>query len=286
MQKQKSTTLFVPSYDGVNLSVRYYGDIKNKVNAFFCISGLGGSSTAWDVFAETIQEQLPDALIISFDMRGHNKSGAVFPPLLDDIFRTLALDVEALCQHFGLSEPIFIGHSLGGLVVLSYLEHTPGPIPVATYLLNTPFVCKFLPTAFHKPLYSLMRHCAPLERNNRKMFTPEMHAKYKNSWDFSPGRVWQDISCMGIFEFFLFWLVTLSAPKQTYATEYATQLHCIYGEKDLVVSKENILHLHSHFLHSKLFGVDTNHNSIVNKPEIIARYVLATRASAVTRQVL
>lgn len=280
MSQPESHSIEVQSYDGACLSVRYFGDLMHRMHTYVCVAGLGGTSTAWDVFASQILEQTPEVLIIAIDMRGHNTSSKIFPPLDTDIFKTLAQDIQAVCTSLNLVNPILIGHSLGGIIVLSYLKHAFTPLPEMIFILNTPSYSTFVPPLLHKPLYRLLQRCSKNDCVQRPIFTPEMHARFKNSWDFSPRRIYHDMLCMGVVRFFLLWFVTLSAPPQKYSYTLASNIYCVLGKKDLIVQAKNAQKLKGFFPNTHWFFVDTNHNSIVNEPEAIAHYVLAARASA------
>lgn len=279
MSQPEPHIIEVQSYDGESLSIRYFGNLMHTTKTYVCVAGLGGTSTAWDVFARQIIEQTPEVLIIAIDMRGHNTSSRVFPSLDADIFKTLAQDIQAVCRSLNLVNPILIGHSLGGIIVLSYLKHAFSPAPKMICILNTPSYSTFLPPRLHKPLYGLLQRYSKNDHAQRPIFTPEMHARYKNSWDFSPRRISQDMRCMGIIRFFLLWFVTLSAPRQKYSCTQTANIHCILGKKDLIVRQRNAQKLQEFFPNAHWFFVDANHNSIVNEPEAIARYVLAAQAS-------
>ncbi len=148
------------------------------------------------------------------------------------------------------------------------------------FILNTPSCSTFVSPRLHKPLYELLQKCSKNDHAERPIFTPEMHVRYKNSWDFSPKRIYHDIQCMGVVRFFLLWFVILSAPRQKYSCTHAANIHCILGKKDLIVRQRNAQKLKEFFPNAHWFFVDANHNSIVNEPEAIAHYVLAAQASA------
>ncbi len=280
MSQPEPNTIEVQSHDGSPLSVRYFGNLAEKTHAYVCISGLGGTSTAWDVFAHQILGQTPKALIIAIDMRGHNTSSKVFPVLDSDIFKILALDVQAVCRSLNVERPILIGHSMGGIVSLSYLKNALTPLPKKVFTLNVPSYLSLVPKRLHKLLYKLLQAYSKNDKAVRPIFTTEMHARYRNSWDFDPGRVYHDIQCMGLGRYILYWFVILSAPPQKYPLNMTSNIHCVFGTKDLLVSEKNARKLRNCFPNAHWFSVEANHNSVVNKPEAIAQYVLAAQASA------
>lgn len=73
---------------------------------------------------------------VSVDLRGHGASDA--PPGAYDM-RSLADDVAWLSGELGLSRPVLVGHSMGGLVALNVAAHHPD-VPAAVVLLDSPLL--------------------------------------------------------------------------------------------------------------------------------------------------
>ncbi|MDD2411484.1 MAG: alpha/beta fold hydrolase [Bacteroidales bacterium] len=81
------------------------------------IHGLFGNSDNWMLFSKNISERLPVA-VYSLDLRNHGRSGhhPVFSmeALIDDLAEFLDTN--------NIENPILMGHSLGGKIILNYLK--------------------------------------------------------------------------------------------------------------------------------------------------------------------
>ena len=79
------------------------------------LHGAGGDRSAW----ETLAPQL-NGRALAVDLRGHGESGDgpwEWDAVLDDL--------EAVTDHFGLSEPAVVGHSLGGMLAGMWARRHP-----------------------------------------------------------------------------------------------------------------------------------------------------------------
>ena len=86
------------------------------------LHGAGGDLTAW----ETLAPQL-NGRTVAVDLRGHGRSGDgpwEWDAVLDDL--------EATAVHFGLDNPVVVGHSLGGILAgLWAVRHPDCPAAVS-----------------------------------------------------------------------------------------------------------------------------------------------------------
>jgi pimeloyl-ACP methyl ester carboxylesterase len=80
--------------------------------------GITESRRTWDPLVEQLAL---DFRVIAVDLRGHGASERK-PPY--DAF-TMAHDVRAVTQDAGVTEPLLVGHSLGGVVVSLYAANHP-----------------------------------------------------------------------------------------------------------------------------------------------------------------
>jgi pimeloyl-ACP methyl ester carboxylesterase len=86
------------------------------------LHGLGGDQSAW----ETLAPQL-NGHTLAVDLRGHGRSGDgpwEWDAVLDDL--------EATAVHFGLDNPVVVGHSLGGVLAGMWaIRHPDCPAAVS-----------------------------------------------------------------------------------------------------------------------------------------------------------
>ncbi|MEV6717798.1 alpha/beta hydrolase [Lentzea sp. NPDC051208] len=82
---------------------------------FLLLHGLGGDRSAWDVLAPRL-----DGRAVAVDLRGHGESGDGpwnWEAVLDDLATTAV--------HFGLGNPVVVGHSLGGVLAGLWASRHP-----------------------------------------------------------------------------------------------------------------------------------------------------------------
>ncbi|GGQ18102.1 pimeloyl-ACP methyl ester carboxylesterase [Actinomadura coerulea] len=101
----------------VRLAVRDHGGGGSPV---LLLHGLGGTLLHWDAVAPLLTGA---HRVVAMDLRGHGLSGDgpwEWEAVLDD--------VQAVVDHFGLTAPLVVGHSLGGMVAVRWaLRHPDGP---------------------------------------------------------------------------------------------------------------------------------------------------------------
>lgn len=76
--------------------------------AILLLHGAGGSLAAWAGLAPMLAER---HRVVAMDLRGHGYSGDG-----DWEWEAVLDDVEAVIDHFALSDPIVVGHSFGGMI--------------------------------------------------------------------------------------------------------------------------------------------------------------------------
>ena len=65
---------------------------------------------------EALRPHLGGLRLVAMDLRGHGLSDKL--PTNDYEFDGLLADVDAVCDRFGLTSPIIVGHSLGGAIAV------------------------------------------------------------------------------------------------------------------------------------------------------------------------
>jgi pimeloyl-ACP methyl ester carboxylesterase len=77
------------------------------------IHGVTQTRRFWDPITTGLAERFR---VLAFDLRGHGESGRA----TDYSYRAMTQDVAAVVDAAGVSEPVVVGHSLGGLVATAY----------------------------------------------------------------------------------------------------------------------------------------------------------------------
>ena len=83
------------------------------------IHGWLHNHSIWDKEVKHFTKQQKGTVVL--DLRGHGNSST--PEELDDYsMQRFATDVHELLTHLGIQQPTLIGHSLGGMIALTYLK--------------------------------------------------------------------------------------------------------------------------------------------------------------------
>ncbi|MCP4673447.1 MAG: alpha/beta hydrolase [Desulfobacula sp.] len=136
-----------------------YPSVKKKSVPILFVHGAWHAAWCWDVhFLEYFAKHGFEAHAVS--LRGHGKSEGR-EKLGWTRISDYVEDVEKTVQQFSIP-PVIIGHSMGGLVVQKYLEHSSAPcavllatVPTAGVLATTIRIALKHPIAFAKVHFSL-----------------------------------------------------------------------------------------------------------------------------------
>lgn len=91
---------------------------KQSALTVFGLPGLGGSGAMWQALAE----DLPEAHVLSFDMRGRGSAANATGPTG---LRAHAKDVAAILEELDLTDVVLVGHSFGAFLAPLVAEEAP-----------------------------------------------------------------------------------------------------------------------------------------------------------------
>lgn len=121
----------VTAPDGVTLAVQESGNPAGPAIVF--IHGLLGSHMNWD--AQRASPALQGYRLISYDLRGHGRSGQLRAANAYSEERRWGDDLAAVIAATGARRPVLVGWSLGGVVISNYLAaHGDRAIGGAVYV--------------------------------------------------------------------------------------------------------------------------------------------------------
>lgn len=232
--------------------------------------GMGGDSNATVPFIEELLQLIPHLRCITYDIRGHGYSTRKFPKI-DSVMGLLARDLRSICLDYSLKEPVFIGHSLGGIICQEYLVENLQPFPQAIYLLSS--ATKFpIPSLGTRPWSKLLTKISKSSTIPQKR-TVAQHKKYLKSFDYHVGRLYSDFKSVGVHDYLLLYLLIINwENKMPQLIDKSENLYLI-GTRDLVFLPR--------FQHSQLRQLDNierceiseNHTTILNSSKKVAEII-------------
>lgn len=95
------------------------------------LHGVGGGAQLW---TNQLHSFAPHYRAIALDLPGYGGS----QPLPETSMRTYAEAVAAFVEALGLREPVLVGHSIGGMIVQTYMAEALGPVRAAVLAQTTP----------------------------------------------------------------------------------------------------------------------------------------------------
>lgn len=109
-----------------------YYTLSGKGPVLVLLHGFLESSTMWQTIGPSFETT---HTVITLDFPGHGKSASVA-----DIhtMEHMAHVVDALLEHLQISEAVFVGHSMGGYVLMALAEAVPSKISKLVLLNSTP----------------------------------------------------------------------------------------------------------------------------------------------------
>jgi 3-oxoadipate enol-lactonase len=109
------------SFDSTNLYY-IYNKRRKYVNTLIFLHGWGHNHTVWKKEIEFFNKKKYDTLAL--DLRGHGKSGKP-KKLANYSMNNFAKDIDEIIKKEKIENPVLIGHSLGGMIILKFMELFP-----------------------------------------------------------------------------------------------------------------------------------------------------------------
>ena len=106
----------------VNGNSFYYRDWGGSGQAITLLHGLASNCRIWDLVAPILSNQFRT---LALDQRGHGRS---FKPDSGYDFATVVSDLDGFISAVGIENPVLVGHSWGGEVVLEYAVASPDKV--------------------------------------------------------------------------------------------------------------------------------------------------------------
>lgn len=127
-RRQRNAVQRVLARDGVPLAVYDYG-VQSPSHTVVFLHGLCLSTVSWVCQIEYLLRRYEKIRIISYDHRGHGRSGSA--PMRTYRIDQLADDLAQVLETLDVTGPTtLVGHSMGGMVALAYLGRPTTDRPV------------------------------------------------------------------------------------------------------------------------------------------------------------
>lgn len=226
------------------------------------VHGLSGSSSAWVLYEKEFESAFN---ILSFDLRGHGKSGK---PRLYEEYKVVdfAEDLHDLTTHLNLKKYTLVGHSFGCLVVLAFLEKYQDEVSKVIFLSPNYAVGKMTSAKIISPFLA-----AGIVLFKLLPFSPRAgghvdYSLYLNTGDWNLRRMVADISNTTL-------RVYLYTTRQSYdfdGEDFLSGIHVptliIHGEKDTIFPVEYGVKMASSIPGAKLILLKkADHILVLNK---------------------
>jgi len=129
--------LVVQTEDGVPLHAEVHGP-DDASGTVVLVHGYQLSQRLWGRQVQALRAQRPDLCVLTYDHRGHGRSGATPPELAS--LQQLGRDLQAVLEQGATGPAVLVGHSMGGMTVMAHAEQHPhalGESVVGVGLLST-----------------------------------------------------------------------------------------------------------------------------------------------------
>lgn len=234
------------------------------------VHGLSGSSSAWIPYEKDLESTFN---ILSFDLRGHGKSGK--PKKYSDYkIDYFADDLNELTEYLKIDKFTLIGHSLGCLVVFAYLRKHQDRVSKVIFLSPNFSAGEMLSARIVRPFLSAgvaILRCFPLSGRARWHVD---YSKYPNSGDWNIPRMIADIGNTSLH-------VYLYATKQAYdfvTGDFLSKIHIpaliVHGKKDTIFPVRYGVLVAKNIKGSKLVLLeDIDHILVLNRVADVSREI-------------
>jgi pimeloyl-ACP methyl ester carboxylesterase len=261
----------IKSFDGTNIIYEVsYGE--NKKDFLIFVHGVGSNLKIWKKIRLYFHKlKIPT---IAIDLRGHGKSGR--PKSLEDYnLQNFARDIKEIIKKEHISNPVLIGHSMGGMVVLEFQKLYPNLAKKYIIISSSYKTPKKLRTIFNKISSLIIFLNKKLESINPPSignYGP-MNPFFSNK-DVHFGRIFRDMKKTS----FKSWLFSLENINQF--NEFGI-LHTILqpvlilsGGKDNIIDVANSKKLHRFIEKSELkIFPNKNHLIILTNPKEVSEEI-------------
>lgn len=262
---------YFKSFDGERIEYFIHQNSSDTKKAIIFIHGFGGDINLIQSFIESLCQKT-NHQVISYSLRGHANSSNKFSDNFDYIEQIHSHDLQALLQHLKVKKPILIGHSLGGIILQSYINQQLKP-----QASNSIFICTttkmFGINYFRKKFFKFITYLPENDTDFKKQ-SQDFYDQFKDSWDFDMIRFKYDTTVVGGFINWLLYFLSLSGWENSKLDMIdKTNNYYIYGKRDIIVpkilQKQRIKHLKK--IHK--IEIDSGHLPVITNAEELTKVI-------------
>lgn len=227
------------------------------------VHGLSGSSSAWVAYEQELKQI---ANVVSFDLRGHGKSEKLRAYEAYKI-NNIADDLYELVEYLNIDQCILVGHSLGCLVVLSFLQRYQDRVSKIVLLAPSAAPGSMLSAKLLSPFLAIgVFIAALLPFSGRTVGGHVDYTRYRDTGDWNISRMIADIGNTSLW-------VYLYATKQAYRVNFKEFLLeisipalIIHGKRDTIFPMHHGLYMASKIPGAQFLSInDADHILALNK---------------------
>ncbi|NTU98976.1 alpha/beta hydrolase [Candidatus Falkowbacteria bacterium] len=246
-------------YSPRNLYYRKNETIAGRATLVF-VHGISGSSSAWLPYERKFEKEYN---ILTFDLRGHGKSGKP-KGLKGYAISKFADDLFELIQFLGIDRPIIISHSFGSLIALEFIAKHMDVVDKAVFLSPNLAPKQIISGKIIRPLLELVKVFS-LFPFNQKARGHVDYQRFANSGDWNIPRMIADIGMTSL-------PVYLYGTKQSYKVDYRDlagkidfPVLIMHGKKDSIFPLSGAVKMHEKIKNSRLIVLEnSNHILVLN----------------------
>ena len=220
------------------------------------VHGLSGSSSAWLAYEAFFGTRYN---VLSFDLRGHGKSGK--PQHYEDYeMQRFVEDMDELLAHLGITACTVISHSFGTLIALDYLLQRPEVVTAAVFLSPSFSISHKVLAAAIAPLSRVAGAADVLLRSPKEGGHTD-YAKYPNSGDWHIPRMIADIRNTSMKTYLHCTRQSCEFDRLDLLDRIAVPVLLIHGKKDTIFPVKNSLSIAKKIKGAQLVLLDNAHHA-------------------------
>ncbi len=252
----------------------YRSNTKKPEFTLIILHRLGSDGAATQKFAELLLKKIPNIATISYDLRGHGLSTKSWSQGSRQMEDDLVKDLHSIAQKCSKTKLVFVGESLGGVVVQEYFLRKLSPNPVHSFLICThPAFFSLLKGRALR--FALLKRMASLGGKTKKR-SYEQHQNNKGRHELDPKRVFVDIWHTGFFRWLLLFSSLFGWQNKNWELFDKSSLTYVYASRDFFIHRKRQERALKHFANIKKKLVDSNHFCILNNPEELSEIIADT----------